>query len=118
MQSTNSGVTHHPNLHCVLVVHHDAHPPCGPSFRWEPQILVRAPHGTRTREFLAMLHRLAADVEQATQESETWQVRVDRGGSCLGADGRVFIEIDRTDDPVGAEAIRALVTLRKAVREE
>jgi len=116
MQSTTN-VIHHPNTHCVLVVHHDAHPPCGPSFRWEPQILVRAPQGTRTREFLAMLHRLAAEVEQATQESETWQVRVDRGGDCLGADGRVFLEISRTDDAAGAEAIRGLLTLRKAVRE-
>lgn len=80
----------------------------------KPQIEVRLPPGSSHRAVLAELHKVAAEVELATPDSETWSVHLELGWDWRAANGRVYLELDRA---TGAEADRGLAVLRKVAQQ-
>ncbi len=73
----------------------------------EPQIELRFAKGTSHRAVSAALHKLAAEVELTTSESERWIVQTE---SFYDARGRVYLELA---DATPAEAARGLALLKK-----
>lgn len=69
----------------------------------QPSISVRARQSTH-RQLMAVLYRIAADVELATPPNEGWTVQIDAG--------RVYLELATNNDD---EANRGIAILRKVV---
>ncbi|WP_253816586.1 hypothetical protein [Myxococcus xanthus] len=60
----------------------------------QPYIEVRFPKDTRQRRLSPALHRLYADVEMATPESEGWDVRIELLPDVfIFSGGRVYLEL-------------------------
>ncbi|ABF88219.1 hypothetical protein MXAN_1822 [Myxococcus xanthus DK 1622] len=79
----------------------------------QPYIEVRFPKDTRQRTLDAALHRLYADIELATPESESWDVRIEQLPDVFSfSGGRVYLELAE-GTPVEAE--RAMALLKRLV---
>lgn len=79
----------------------------------QPYIEVRFPKDTRQRTLNAALHRLYADVELATPESEHWDVRIEQLPDVLiFSGGRVYLELA---EGTPGEAERAMAVLASLV---
>ncbi len=72
----------------------------------EPQIELHLPQGAPYRRLVAALHRLAAEIELATPQGESWIVQMQETGD---ERGRVYLELADGDE---AEATRGLALLR------
>ncbi len=75
----------------------------------QPTIEVRGPASMLHRAMSALLHRIAATVEDATPAHEGWIVQIQNEETW----GRVYLELDKADD---AEAKRGMAVLEEVLK--